>query len=123
MQPVPHRPLSEAEAGVLRAAVSSSAVAHFPVDLEEAIKDAVVRTVCGCGCASLGFTEASEPDPVGTRLVADAMAFRPGSKSEWVGILVYAAPQGLVEMEIHTPFDGPALLPDPDAVQAWPVDL
>jgi hypothetical protein len=114
--------MTTAEAAVLRAAIERSGIMPTHIDIDTAIEAATVQSVCGCGCATIGFTAPSDQDPKDTMLVADAMAYRSQLSKEWVGVLIYASPTGLVEMEIHTPFDGPALLLAPESVQAWPVE-
>lgn len=125
MPPVVARPLTNAEAAVLRAAVENAAVGTLPkvFNPQAAIAGARVHSVCDCGCASIGFLPASEPEPQDAKLIADAMAYRDGNAGEWIGIHVYATATGkLLEMELHTPYDSPALLPNPEHVRAWPPD-
>ena len=125
MKYVTPRSLSDAEAAVLYAAVERASVgAGLPeVDLVRFLADARVYAICECGCASLSFVPQEAEIPTDTHLVADAMAYRSTNTTEWVGILIYASSSGLVDLELHTPFDEPAMLPPPSAVQAWPIDL
>lgn len=125
MKSVPPRLLSDAEAAVLYAAVERAPVGAGlqEMDLARFLAEARVFAICECGCASLGFMPQESSIPTDTRLVADAMAYRSINTNEWVGVHVYASSSGLVELELHTPFDEPAMLPVPSAVQAWPIDL
>lgn len=125
MKYVTPRLLSDAEAAVLYAAVERApvGVGLQKIDFRRFLFEARVYAICECGCASLGFIPQEAGTPIDTRLVADAMAYRSINTTEWVGILIYASSSGLVDLEFHTPFDEPALLPEPSAVQAWPIDL
>lgn len=115
------RKLSEDEAAVLNSVIRRAKVALVEENWGEVIANSKVHSICGCGCASVGFVPESESSEKEIFLLADGMAVRSGASDEWVGVLVYANKSGkLVEMELHSPFDGPALLPDPNAIQEWP---
>jgi hypothetical protein len=116
MRTKPNRPITDAEATVVRLALARAAVIPAAVELVGTIPNLRVIDQCHCGCASVDFAFSGNerPEPI-----ADGTATTPAGGG--VGIIVWGTRSAIAGLEIYDcgAGDDDLGLPVPESIIAW----
>lgn len=109
---VPPRPLTEAEAAVIAAAIARAPVGEPGPAGNYLTANLRVVGRCECGCDSVFFT--TEDWASDQHRIADGLGYT--EDGEEIGVLVWAGSRGLVHLELYSYTERPAPLPMPVSV-------
>ena len=110
------RPITEAEAAVVRRALEVALTADVAPSLTSTISGLVVVGGCDCGCPSVDFAYPSER--VSKHVIADGVGL--SSDGSQVGVIVWDTPTHITGLEVYGMEDPhPRALPAPQSVRPW----
>ena len=111
-----NRPINEAEAAVVRAALKRCAETPEARELLSSVSNLVVVGQCDCGCATVDFARRSPEHP---RPIAEAIGINPNG--DQVGIIIWGVQDAVTGLEIYDMSAQAAGLPlsDLKSILSW----
>jgi hypothetical protein len=116
MRAKPNRPITDAEATVVRIALAKAAVSPHAVELAATIPHLRVVGQCHCGCASVDFAFSSDEK---AKPVADGTATTAAGGG--VGVIIWGTASAITGLEVYDLGAGEndLVLPIPDSIIPW----